>query len=85
VDFHYRGEWDGERWGNAVAAGDLNQDGIGDLVAMHARAATMDGAVYVYFGRATPYPTGTPTTTADLIITGPAGAAVQFGRGVARR
>lgn len=60
----------GDRSGSAVVAGDINADGIGDLIIGAPGADPGDrdeaGAVYVVYGEAeaTPTPSATPTPTA---------------------
>lgn len=84
VDFHYRGEDDRGNWGRAVSIGDVDADGTEDFAAMHPNANAGDGAVYVFFGRAS-FPPGPPGARADVIIRGPAGLGTRFGADVAPR
>ena len=50
--FHLTGEHPGELFGNTVsAAGDVNNDGIDDIIVGAPQASYGDGAVYVIFGK----------------------------------
>jgi hypothetical protein len=59
-----------------VAAADLNGDGHDDLIVGDPADATNGadaGAVFVFFGGGSPFPSGTSTTTANIVIRGAAG------------
>lgn len=61
--------------------GDLNDDGIDDIVVAAPFAGSSAGTFYVYFGR-TSWPAAPPEP--DRTIHGPDGPRVEFGRGLAR-
>jgi hypothetical protein len=70
-------------FGRRVFSGDLNADGLGDLIVGAPAAASNAGKVYVYFGRTTRW-TGHVTsaeTAADLTITGEAGSRIGWNLG----
>ena len=65
------------------AAGDVNGDGLGDiLVSAHARNGGQGGA-YLIFGSATPFSASVNADTQGVLLTPAAGSFVQIGRRVA--
>jgi len=80
------GEDTAHYFGSSIASGDLNNDGIADLVTSSyeydSSSAFNTGRIYVFYGSTTAPGTGLSATTADVIIEGESGGE-ELGRTVA--
>ncbi|MAB79497.1 MAG: hypothetical protein CMJ89_09115, partial [Planctomycetes bacterium] len=69
AEWRFDGEASGDFFGTAIATGDVNVDGIPDLVVgapLSDRTARVAGAAYVFFGG--PAQTGASASTADVLF-----------------